>query len=93
MSQVTTHETSQNTGNSTVTLFPGCWLRPFEIGRIHDHAVELRCKNLFTEELLTVQAVRRCENEVFAVQNVFESMTGSGENTLAVIQVLLEEGN
>ena len=28
MSQVTTHETSQNTGNSTVTLFPGCWLRP-----------------------------------------------------------------
>ena len=69
------------------------FLAQFEIGRIHDHAVELRAKNVFAKELLTVQTVRRCENEVRAVQNVVEGMTGLGQNTLAVVQVLLEEGN
>ena len=37
--------------------------------------------------------MRRCENEVFRVQNVTKRMTGFGQNTLAVVEILLEKRN
>ena len=64
-----------------------------EVGRIHDHAVAFHAETGFIEKLPAVQAVRRCENEVFRVQNVVEGMAGFGQNTLAVVEVLLEQGN